>query len=110
MRCACSRGIFRHIHQDIGGPIARIGIEHEVEFEVVLVASCDPATRPIRPRPSYRTRNQHHLKRNRKFVDSPLEQTGFEPLVPPRERTGSSPLIEMVSLPARPTQKRLWDY
>src|SRR6516164_5638537 len=37
------------------------------------VSSCDPATRPIRPRPSYRTLNQHHLKRNRKFVDSPLE-------------------------------------
>jgi len=48
------------------------------------VSSCDPATRPIRPRPSYRTLNQHHLKRNRKFVDSPLEELGFELAVPLR--------------------------
>ena len=46
------------------------------------VSSCDPATGPIRPRLSYRTLNQHHLKRNRKFVDSPLEEDGFEPSVP----------------------------
>jgi hypothetical protein len=31
---------------------------------------------------SYQTLNQHHLKRNRKFVDSPLEGAGFELLVP----------------------------
>src|SRR6516162_5684686 len=49
----------------------------------IRVSSCDPATRPIRPRPSYRTLNQH-LKRNRKFVDSPLERDGFEPSVPHR--------------------------
>ena len=52
------------------------------------VSSCDPATRPIRPRPSYRTLNQH-LKRNRKFVDSPLERDGFELSVPPDLRKGS---------------------
>ena len=43
-------------------------------------------------------------------MDSPQQQTGVEPPVPLRERTGSSPLIEMVSLPVRPTQKRRWDY
>src|SRR6516165_9153629 len=52
------------------------------EVVKMRVSSCDPATRPIRPRPSYRTLNQHHLKRNRKFVDSPLERNGFELPVP----------------------------
>jgi len=55
------------------------------------VSSCDPATRPIRPRPSYRTLNQHHLKRNRKFVDSPLEGGGFEPSVPRIRRSAPWP-------------------
>src|SRR6516162_4253678 len=32
-------------------------------------------------RPSYRTLNQHHLKRNRKFVDSPLEEAVRSELV-----------------------------
>jgi hypothetical protein len=30
---------FRHVHQDVSDRIARIGIEHEVEFEVVVVAN-----------------------------------------------------------------------
>src|SRR6516164_4774429 len=33
------------------------------EVVKMRVSSCDPATRPIRPRPSYRTLNQHHLNR-----------------------------------------------
>ena len=53
------------------------------------VSSCDPATRPIRPRPSYRTLNQHHLKRNRKFVDSPLEEAvSSEPVSDPKYPAG----------------------
>src|SRR6516162_6550887 len=61
------------IGETFGSPPRCWGV---VVSEVVRmrVSSCDPATRPIRPRPSYRTLNQHHLKRNRKFVDSPLEE------------------------------------
>src|SRR6516225_541141 len=67
------------------------------------VSSCDPATRPIRPRPSYRTLNQHHLKRNRKFVDSPLEEDEFELLVRGRGEAGCRPFLApgCVDEPAR---------
>jgi len=35
-----------------------------------------------------------HLKRNRKFVDSPLEGEGFEPSVPVRETFFSNALVK----------------
>jgi hypothetical protein len=33
-----------------------------------------------------RSNNGRRLERNRKFVDSPVEGNGFEPLVPRREK------------------------
>jgi hypothetical protein len=36
--------------------------------------------------PAARRINGRRLERNRKFVDSPLERMGFEPLVPPVNR------------------------
>ena len=37
------------------------------------------------------TVNQRHLKRNRKFVDSPQEGDGFEPSVPRRNKLCVAP-------------------
>src|SRR6516225_7416839 len=44
---------------------------------MITIAAGWPA-KQLRTSASQRTLNQHHLNRNRKFVDSPLEGTGFE--------------------------------
>src|SRR6516164_7029269 len=48
---------------------------------MITIAAGWPA-KQLRTSASQRTLNQHHLNRNRKFVDSPLEGDGFEPSVP----------------------------
>ena len=47
------------------------------------------AAKQLRTSASQRTLNQHHLNRNRKFVDSPLEGDGFE--LPVREHRAMAP-------------------
>jgi hypothetical protein len=44
------------------------------------------------------------------IADPPWRKPDSNRWSPPRERTDSPPIIEMVPRPARPTRKRRWDY